>query len=260
MLKKTSILLALSCCFVLGQPISSAAAYLNSLLTPEAVKIGAFFNGTKAYVSGDVSQDAEVVVRLSGMRQDVALKRKGRVLGLLWMNLGSITIQNVPNLYLVHMSEDFEATAKTLPAKWEELGLGFAALEKQMNVSPAEAESEEIFTEFLKLKESKGLYGIRTGKVIYGEGESGRKSFEAVLEIPPRLTPGKYSVETFAIRNGSVAARTTAELQVKQVGLPAFISTLAFERGALYGFLATIIAIAAGLFMGVIFKGEKGAH
>jgi hypothetical protein len=57
-----------------------------------------------------------------------------------------------------------------------------------------------------------------------------------------------------------VAARTTTELQVKQVGLPAFISKLAFERGALYGLLATIIAIAAGLLMGVIFKGEKGAH
>jgi len=260
MLKKTSVLLALSCCFVLAQPYSSAASYLDSLLTPEAVGIGAFFNGTKVYVSGDVSRDAEVVVRLSGMRQDVALKKKGKVLGLLWMNLGSITIHNAPNLYLLYISRDFEATARTQPHKWEELGLGFAALKKGFDISSAEAESEAIFTEFLKLKESQGLYGIETGKVTYGEAESRGKSFEAVLEIPPRLTPGKYSVETFAVKNGSVAAKTTAELQVKQVGLPAFISRLAFERGALYGLLATIIAIAAGLLIGVIFKGEKGAH
>jgi uncharacterized protein (TIGR02186 family) len=259
MLKRTSILLALSCCFVLGRP-SPSAGYLKALLTPEAVDIGAFFNGTKVYVSGHVSRDAEVVVRLSGMRQDVALKKKGKVLGLLWMNRGSIAIHNAPNLYLVYISKDFEATVRARPQKWEELGFGFAALKREVDISSAEAESEAIFTEFLKLKESEGLYGIITGKVTYGAGDSRGKSFEAALKVPPRLTPGKYSVETFAVKNGSVAARTTAELKVKQVGFPAFISTLAFERGALYGFLAAIIAIAAGLLIGVIFKGEKGAH
>jgi uncharacterized protein (TIGR02186 family) len=190
----------------------------------------------------------------------MALKKKGKVLGLLWMNLCSITIHNVPNLYLVYTSEDFEPSARTEPDKWEKLGFGFAALEKEVDISPAEAKSDAIFREFLKLKESKGLYAIETGGVRYGEAQSGSKSFEAVLQIPPRLTPGKYSVETFAVKDGIVSARTTAELQVKQVGLAAFISRLAFQRGALYGLLATIIAVAAGLLMGVIFKGEKGAH
>jgi uncharacterized protein (TIGR02186 family) len=260
MLKKTAICLALFCCFVLGQPFPLAAEYIKAHLAPEGVDIGAFFNGTKVYVSGDVSPDAEVVVRLSGMRQDVALKKKGKVLGLLWMNLDSITIHNAPNLYLVYVSKDFDATVKTQPDMWENLGFGFAALKKEVDISPAAAESEGIFREFLKLKQSEGLYAIETDKVTYGEAESGDKSFEAILQIPPRLTPGKYSVETFAVKDGSVVARTTGELQVKQVGLPAFISKLAFKRGALYGLLATIIAIAAGLAIGVIFKGEKGAH
>ncbi|MCG6916603.1 MAG: TIGR02186 family protein [Deltaproteobacteria bacterium] len=260
MLKKISILLALSCCLVLGRPFSSAASYVKAHLSPEAVDIGAFFNGAQVYVTGDVSRDAEVVVRLSGMGQNVALKKKGKILGLLWMNLGSVTIHNVPNLYLIYISKDFKPTAGAQPDKWEELGLGFAALKKQVDISSAEAESEAVFEEFLKLKESEGLYAIETGQVTYGEAESGGKSFRAVLQIPPRLTPGKYLVETFAVKDASVAARTTAELQVKQVGLPAFISRLAFKHGALYGLLAAIIAIAAGLLMGVIFKGEKGAH
>ena len=260
MLKKTSILLALSCSLVLGRPFSSAASYIKAHVSPEAVDIGAFFNGAKVYVAGDVSPDSEVVVRLSGMGQDVALKKKGKILGLLWMNLDTVTIHNVPNLYLVYISKDFNPTAEALPDKWEELGLGFAALKKQVDISSAEAESEALFEEFLKLKESEGLYAIETGEITYGEAESGGKSFRAVVQIPPRLTPGKYLVESFAVKDGAVAARTTAELQVKQVGLPAFISRLAFNHGALYGLLAAIIAIAAGLLMGVIFKGEKGAH
>ena len=260
MLKKTSIFLTLACCLVLGQPFSSAAGYIEAHLTPAAVDIGAFFNGTKVYVSGDVSRDAEVVVRFSGIRQNVALKKKGKVLGLLWMNLGSITIHNVPNLYIVSISKDFEPTARRQPDKWEEMGFGFDALKREVDIGSAEADSDAIFTEFLKLKESEGLYAIETDKVTYGEAKSRGKSFEAVLQIPPHLTPGKYSVETFAVKDGTVSAKTTAELQVRQVGLPAFISRLAFNRGALYGLLATIVAIAAGLLMGVIFKGEKGAH
>jgi len=260
MLKKTSILLALSCCLVLGRPFVSAASYIKAHLSPKTVDIGAFFNGAKVYVAGDVSRDAEVVVRLSGMPQDVALKKKGKILGLLWMNLSSVTIHNVPSLYLIYTSKDFKPTARAQPDKWEELGFGFAALKKQVDMSSAEAEREGVFKEFLKLKESEGLYGLETGQVTYGEAESGGKSFGAILQIPPRLTPGKYLVESFAVKDGSVAAMTTAELQVRQVGLPAFISRLAFKNGALYGLLAAIIAIAAGLLIGVIFKGEKGAH
>ena len=260
MLKKTAVFLALSFCFFVGWPFSWAAGGINAYLTPKAVNVGTFFNGSKVYVSGDVSRDSEVVLRLWGMRQDVALKKKGKVLGLLWMNLGSVTIHDVPSMYLVSISKDLAAIAKTQPNKWEELGFGFAALKREFDISPAEAESDAIFSEFLKLKESEGLYAIETDKVTYVETQSGGKSFEAVLQIPPRLTPGKYSVETFAVKDGIVSAKTTAELQVKQVGFPAFVSSLAFKHGALYGLLATIIAIAAGLLMGVIFKGEKGAH
>ncbi|MCG6982430.1 MAG: TIGR02186 family protein [Deltaproteobacteria bacterium] len=260
MLKKAATFLVLSCCFLLSQPFSSAKGDIRAHLTPEAIDIGTFFNGTEVYVSGDVSPEAEVVVRLSGMRHDVALKKKGKVLGLLWMNLDSITIHRVPNLYLVYISKNLESTMRTEPSKWEELGFGFAALKKEVKVSPAEADSEAIFKEFVELKKSEGLYAIEPGKVVYSEGESSQKSFEAILQIPPRLVPGKYLVETFAVKDGSVESRTRAELQVKQVGFPAFITRLAFKHGALYGLLATIIAIAAGLLIGVIFKGEKGAH
>ena len=117
MLKKTAVFLALFFCFVLGQPFSSVAGGIKAHLTPETVDIGTFFNGTKVYVSGDVSRDSEVVVRLSGMRRDVALKKKGKVLGLLWMNLGSVTIHDVPSMYLVSISKDLAAIAKTQPNK-----------------------------------------------------------------------------------------------------------------------------------------------
>ena len=49
------------------------------------------------------------------------------------------------------------------------------------------------------------------------------------------------------------------EIEAKKVGMPAFITSFAFNHGTLYGVLAVLVAIIAGLVTGVIFKGEK-AH
>lgn len=260
MFRKITILLVFSFSFICRQPVALSANSVCAHLTPECVEIGAFFNGCKIFVSGEVPQDAQVAVRLSGMRKDVALKNKGKVLGLLWMNLGNLTIHNAPSIYLVCLSKDLEKFAETQPEKWEKLSISFDSLKKQINIGSAGKDSEAIFKEFLKLRESEGLYAIQTGSVKYGTSQGGGKSFQAALEIPPRLTPGKYLVEVFAVKEGSVAARTARELKVSQVGLPSFLTTLAYKRGGIYGVLATIVAIVAGLLIGVIFKGAKGGH
>ena len=67
-------------------------------------------------------------------------------------------------------------------------------------------------------------------------------------------------MEIFALNQGNIVARTTDHLKVDEVGLPALLSALAFEHGGLYGILASLIAIAAGLLMGFLFRGSKGVH
>ncbi|MGO9531585.1 MAG: TIGR02186 family protein, partial [Syntrophobacteraceae bacterium] len=62
-----------------------------------------------------------------------------------------------------------------------------------------------------------------------------------------------------AIRNGEVIARAEQPLTVNLVGFPALLAQLAFGHAALYGILATLIALLAGLAVGLIFQG-KGAH
>ena len=51
-----------------------------------------------------------------------------------------------------------------------------------------------------------------------------------------------------------------ANIDVREVGMPAWISSLAFNHGALYGILAVLVAVVAGLGTGILFKGGKGAH
>ena len=53
-----------------------------------------------------------------------------------------------------------------------------------------------------------------------------RKPFRAKIPIPSRLTPGAYTVEVDAIRNGEVVARAEQPLTVKLVGFPALLAGL----------------------------------
>ena len=118
---------------------------------------------------------------------------------------------------------------------------------------------ENAFDELLKLKQKEGLYREMLGNISYESASQGQKSFSAHVPIPSRLSPGDYMVELDAVRNGEVIARAEQPVTVKLVGFPALLAGLAFGHAALYGILATIIALLAGLAIGLVFQ-SRGAH
>ncbi|MBW2022615.1 MAG: TIGR02186 family protein, partial [Deltaproteobacteria bacterium] len=59
---------------------------------------------------------------------------------------------------------------------------------------------------------------------------------------------------------GKVIASAKEILKAEEKGLPNLVASLAFQHSTTYGVLATVIAIIAGLIMGIIFKGGKGGH
>lgn len=217
---------------------------------PEKIDIGAFYHGTTLKVSGYVPSDVEIVVRFKGISHDVHLKRKGKIFGLLWMNIDPVTFKETPNAFLVYAS-----SADTLKI----LGLESLANEVQVETK-AKIDKKQLFREFLKLKKSEELYGEFPGRVKVDKIDDTKKAFSVSLDIPARLTPGEYKVQVFTVKNGQVMSHNEKVVPVKLVGFPAFLSSLAFNHGGWYGVIATLIAIMAGLAMGVIFGGKGGAH
>ena len=86
------------------------------------------------------------------------------------------------------------------------------------------------------------------------------KSFNALLTLPAALPPGTYDIEVFTIKNGIIDEPVVKTIDAREVGTPAWISKLAYNHGILYGVLAVLVAVMAGLLTGVLFKGAKGAH
>ncbi len=243
-----------------SQPFARTDVTFTAALDPAVIHIGAFFNGEKVSVTGEVPASSEVVIRVKGKRQDLEFQKKGRVLGILWMNRETVTFHQLPNVYLLYTAKSFEDMARLSGGKPGVQEINLNSLERQVDITPTPADKHALIGELLKLKASEGLYGVQQDAIHYGEIQGSTKSFAATLSLPPRLPLGEYGVEIFALNHGNIVARTTDHLKVDEVGFPALLSNLAFKHAGLYGILASLIAIAAGLLMGLLFRGSKGAH
>ena len=225
---------------------------------PNLIAIGTFFNGTQLTVSGKVAAENEVVVIVKGAQEELTLKKKGKALGLLWMNLGDVHFKKVPNLYLFYSSKGIMELAASDAKTFEQLGIGFEYLKKEMEIEAPQAERNDLAQEFLKLKQNQGLYASNPGEISFGQKSGTEKSFKAIVWIAPRIPVGEYQVQVMEIHNGIIVGNSMDQLKVEEQGIPAMISSLAFNHSLLYGFLAVLIAIAAGLVMDFFFGTGKG--
>jgi hypothetical protein len=238
-----------------GQPYLGHTAEPTLKLLPSVVQISAFYDGATVNIESNIPTDAEALIIVRGEEEDLHFKKKGKAGGVLWMNIGDITFHHALKAYMIYASRD-DANMIESP----DLNLGFDALEEQVSISPSTEDKDFFYQEFLKLKQGEKLYAKATDAIHYGFAENNIKSVQAALSIPARMAPGNYTVELFAIRDKKIVGRASESLQIKQVGFPAQLSGLAFNHSLLHGVLAVLVALAAGLFVGILFKGKGGAH
>jgi uncharacterized protein (TIGR02186 family) len=222
-------------------------------LSSNVIAISTFYNGTTLEVHGMVPAATDVVIQVSGPRHEVHLKEKGKVAGFLWMNKTDVTLENTPAVYMVY-------TPGKADLLKPELGVGYKSLLNDIAISPETEDKAFVFGEYVKLMEESGVYVINDSELKYGEKVGGLKRFSATLNIPSKMSAGHYEVKAISIQDGAVLGQVSQGLQLELKGLPALISTMAYGRPLLFGIMAVVIAIGAGLIIGVIFRGGGGAH
>jgi len=246
-------ILVLFLLLALALPAAAQAAEVEFRMAPSSITINTFYNGTSLNVEGAVPVGADVVLRFSGAPEAVAMKEKGKALGLLWMNMNTLHFTGVPKVFLVESS----VPLKDLGAVGDTLGLG--GLTDKIGIEPATADRAMLLPELVKLKKSEGLYREAAGALTPGDKNGSLQAFSAKLPVPSRLSPGSYTVEVFAVKDGLIVGQSSQPMEVQMVGIPAFLADLAFNHALWYGVLASIIAIIAGLGIGLVFQ-SKGAH
>ena len=234
-------------------PCGAAETLPPLAATPQAIAINSLYNGMDLTVAGKIPAGSQVVVRLAGEPTTFHMKEKAKVFGILWMNREKVAFSDAPRVFLEAASE---GVAPETAAKY-----GVPGLAERIKAETSDPDKAALVAEFLKFQQAEKLYRDNAGQVALAPEADGQTPFSAMLHVPSRLSPGTYSVEALAIKDGAIVARGQTAIAASFVGAPAFLADMAFDHGTLYGILASIIAILGGLVISRIFQGSKsGAH
>ena len=224
------------------------------------IEIGLSYRGDEIHFFGvNPMPGADLVIRLTAAKEeDVKLSVKGRV-GPFWMTVKQYEVAGAPFIYKIHASKPLDQIISRETA--QELELGYVAVRQKMKLhlirgTAAPDDEEKIFKGLIKIKEEANLYNIVEDpkRLEISEG----KLFKHYFRFPPAATEGRYQVETFAFVKGELVGYGKDFIEIKKVGLENWLTQTSQNQPVFFGILAVVIAVGAGLLVGVIFW--KGGH
>ncbi|WP_457551769.1 TIGR02186 family protein [Desulfobacula sp.] len=242
------------CLIATAFPVIAKPIPLDLTLSPETVNISTFFSGEKLTISGEISSDDDIVIEVSGHDSKNEYDLKGRRSGL-WMTTGQVHIDQVPQLYILLLPQ-----GKDWEHRIESLGLGLLQLKSRMKTSSTGKMPLDIFNMFINLKKSQALYDEVFQATTYSSAVNGKKQFTSVCTLPSSIRPGKYTIKATTITHTGEEKSVMADFAVEEVGFIKLVSTMSDNRRILYGVTAVVIALLAGLIMGILFKQSGGSH
>jgi uncharacterized protein (TIGR02186 family) len=263
---KRLLILSLACCLVCFWGASALA------LTPEeqpkvitsasknVVEIGLSYSGDKIFFFGvNPVPGADVVIKLTAEKEEaVKLSVKGKV-GPFWMTVKQYEVTNSPFIYKIHASKPLDQIISQETA--HKLGLGYEAIRGQMKMhlirGTAAPEDEAIVWKgLLRIKERANLFNIveDPARLEISEG----RLFKHYFRFPPAATEGHYQVESFVFLKGELVGYGKDIIEIKKVGIENWLTKTSQNQPVFFGIMAVVIAVAAGLLVGVLFG--KGGH
>lgn len=236
-----------------------ASAELTVIPNHDHISIDFFYHGSNVSVRGISDPDTDLIIKISSPDGHQELRQKGKVGGLLWMNVGTLNLEKVPSLYFLASTKKIdEILSKEAMAKDV---LGYEAVENHVEMTPVKDGNEKTkwFNEFVKYKENSKLYSVATRNITFTK-ENNKQNYYTLFEWPYQAAPGDYIVTVYAVKDNKVIKKAEHKVQVKQAGIVKKLAGMAKNNAAVYGLLSILAALGAGFGVGLIFRKGGGAH
>jgi uncharacterized protein (TIGR02186 family) len=239
-----------------GSPTDVGEEVVSDISTRE-ISIQSNFNGIEILIfgsidySGAVEPDKEiydVVVVLRAPYQTIVARRKERVAGI-WMNGPGKVYPSVPGFYAALSSRPLYAITSDQTLK--QLGIGLANLEFGRDTHGDYAE-ENFRSAVVRLKEQQMLFQQHDDGVAF----IGKSLFRASVDLPVNVPIGRYTATIYLFRDGHVVSKNESTLEVSKAGFERAIYLMAFQHPLVYGLVAVLLAMLAGLAGWVAFRRE----
>ena len=182
---------------------------------------------------------ADIVVVVKGPTQSILVREKEKVAGI-WVNAARTRYRSAPSFYAVASSRPVAEIVDERTRAIYELGL------ESLQLSPASGatvpEQARFAAGLVDLKRRSGLYyedptAVEiTGGVLY----------RARVDIPARVPVGRFTAETFLIRDGRVLAAAVRGIDIRKSGFERYVERSADQHSFVYGLVAVFLSVALG--------------
>tara|TARA_B100001123_G_scaffold393153_1_gene472924 strand:+ start:184 stop:885 length:702 start_codon:yes stop_codon:yes gene_type:complete len=221
-------------------PVTGFAANLLADISEHRVQIDLGFTGKQVLLYGAIEGTGNVVVLVRGPREAVTIRRKARIAGV-WANDVSAIFDDAISFYQVMVSAELDEWLPFTLRERHQIGVEY--LDFKLRNKLGAAERADFLTALIRTKRRLGHYGELEGRVSI----LGGKLFRTEIFFPANVPTGIYTVEALLVRNGEMVSAQKTPLYVTKTGIEAEIFNLAHEHPEVYGIIAIIIAVAAGL-------------
>ncbi|WP_189676664.1 TIGR02186 family protein [Sphingomonas glacialis] len=205
--------------------------------------------GAILYPGGRLPDDdkpTDIVVVVKGPVQSILVREKQKLAGLMWVNASRLRYRSAPSFYAIASSKPI---ARMLDARTRAIyELGLSSLQLSPASSAPLQEQDRFARGLVELKTRTGLYLEAPGAVEITDGVL----YRARVTIPARVPVGRFTAETFLIRDGRVLAAATRDIEIRKSGFERFVARSAERQSVLYGLAAVALSVLFGWGAGVV--------
>lgn len=213
-------------------------------ITPQVIKVDAFYDGATVRIEGAVDAGSKVLVTVAGPQAEERFNLKGRF-GPIWLNAGKVRISGVPSLFLRFSSEPLETLLE--PGTIRERAFDEASLTARMRLEPRGIRGDaRTRADYLALRETDGTYAFHSPGIAMNATEGNMAGFALAFQWPKKAPPAAYEVRVYEIRQRSIVREICLPLEVVRAGFPAWLAETAYRQPSLYG----VVAVCAGMLAG----------
>lgn len=194
---------------------------------------------------GRSRRPADIVVVVKGPTQAILMREKRQVAGI-WINAERTRYRSAPSFFAVASSRPVKRLVDERTRAIYELGLD------TLQLSPASGmavpDQARFAAGLVDLKRRAGLYYEAPDAVEITDGVL----YRARISIPAQVPVGRFTAETFLVRDGRVLAAAVREIDVRKAGFERFVARSADQNEVLYGLAAVLLSVGLGWLAGQV--------
>lgn len=229
-------------------------------VSTRTIAVTSGFTGTEIVVFGSVlnsrqpSAEAgyyDVIVVLEGMSTPLIARKKSNVGGI-WVNTGKLGFESAPSYYAIASTRPIEEIADEMLLETSGIGLDFVRLSPTAKsaIKAQPGELKEYKEAVIRLKQKEGLYLKQDYAVIF----IGRGLFRSSIALPANVPVGPLTARVYLFREGELLSSFQSKVRLEREGIERWLYRFAMRQPALYGVMAVVVAVFAGLLASTAFR------